>query len=91
MNPEPVEDVDTEVTEEVHTMSFPEAIAEVTIGKRIQRLEWHDSEYAILKDVHIDGKPDGVMDRMLVIHREEKDYLWNISVGDLLAEDFVSF
>lgn len=91
MEPEPVENVDIELSPEQRTMSFPEAITEVTIGKRIQRLEWHDSEYGMLKDVHIDGKPDGVMDRMLIIHRNENDYLWNISVGDLLAEDWVSF
>ena len=47
-------------------MDFPDAIRELTIGKRIQRLEWHDSEYGILKD------------GMVMIHRNEKDYLWNL-------------
>lgn len=61
------------------TLDFPEAIKELTIGKRVQRLEWHDTEYGIVKD------------NILMIHRNEKDFQWIISMGDLLATDFVSF
>lgn len=63
----------------VKTMTFPEAIQEVMIGKRIQRLEWHDSEYGLVKD------------DFLCIHRREVDYRWEVSMGDMLAEDWVSF
>ena len=61
------------------TMDFPDAVRELMIGKRIQRLEWHDSEYGFMKE------------DFLTIHKKEVDHNWIISNGDLLAGDWVSF
>ena len=70
------------VTQTIETMSFPEAIAEATIGRRIQRLEWHDSEYGYFKE------------NFLMIHRDGeeglKDYVWLVSHGDATSEDWVT-
>lgn len=64
------------------TMTFPEAISEATIGKRIQRLEWHDSEYGFFKE------------NFLMIHRNGheglKDYIWQVSHGDAVSDDWVT-
>ena len=60
-------------------MDFPDAIREVMIGKRIQRLEWHDSEFGFIRK------------DFLTIHRNEEDFNWIVSAGDMQATDYVSF
>lgn len=61
------------------TMTFPEAIAEATLGKRIQRLAWPKDEYGYFKD------------EFLCIHKDGKDFIWQVSKGDAVEEDYVSF
>jgi hypothetical protein len=71
--------VPPEELKEDKTIDFPMAIREVTIGKRIQRQEWHDSVYCFIKNEH------------LVIHMKEIDHIWDITMEDLLATDWISF
>lgn len=73
------EEIKEAETEKVETMDFYEALKEATIGKRIQRLEWHDSEYGIM------------VSDILHIHKNDKDHQWIISYGDLTATDWISF
>jgi len=65
--------------EEKTLMDFPDAIREATIGKRIQREEWHDSEYGYFRK------------DFLMIHKNSEDFIWQISLGDALAEDWLVF
>ena len=77
-----VEPVTSPVPEEVEgqkTLTFPEAIAEATIGKRIQRLEWHDSEYGYFRN------------DFLMIHKKDEDFYWQVSLGDAINSDWISF
>jgi hypothetical protein len=59
---------------------FPQAIKEVTVGKKIHKLEWEDKEYyGIVKDGTLQlHKPDG------------KFYQWIINDGDLAGEDWTT-
>jgi hypothetical protein len=66
-----------------HYMTFPEAIAEATIGKRIQRVGWPENEYGYFKDEFLTIKREG--------DEGYKDYLWVISKGDVVEEDWISF
>jgi hypothetical protein len=61
------------------TLTFPEAMTEVSLGKKIHKLEWKDKEYyGILEDEKLKlHKPDG------------KTYDWIISEGDLNGDDWV--
>ena len=60
--------------------TFPEAMTQVIIGKKIRRLEWENKEfYCLLKDgflmIH---KPDG------------KHCQWILNDGDLLGSDWIT-
>lgn len=60
-------------------MDFPSAIKEVTVGKKIHKLEWSDRAFYGIVDggtlkLH---KPDG------------KFYQWVISDGDLAGNDWI--
>ena len=57
-------------------MDFPAAMREVINGKKIKRLEWNNSDYAILKD------------GWLSIWRD-KFFVWKINDGDLEGQDWV--
>jgi hypothetical protein len=59
-------------------MTFPQAIAEATIGNRISRPEWPEDEY-------------GFFDEFLMIHRHGKDFIWQVSKGDAVEEDWEIF
>ena len=62
----------------ITTLTFPEAIAEVIKGKKIERLEWEKKEYAFLNA------------DMLSLHKADgKNYQWIINDGDLLATDWI--
>ena len=59
-------------------MTFPEAISELTIGKKIARLSWTPNDsYGILKDGFL----------MLWIEGEFKK--WLVNDGDLLGDDWI--
>ena len=83
---EPVEPITSPVPEEVveveKLLTFPEAIAEATIGKRIRRLEWPEDEYGYFK-VFKDG------DFLCV--KTDKEYIWKISKEDASTEDWIAF
>lgn len=64
-------------------MDFYSAIKEARVGKNIQRLEWHDSEWG-----HIKKFSDG---EFLCIHKDSEDHVWKVSVGDIDATDWVAF
>lgn len=64
-------------------LTFPEAIAEATIGKSIQRIGWPEIEFGYFKDNFLyirRGGPEGY-----------KDYIWQVSHGDAVETDWVSF
>lgn len=58
-------------------MSFPEAIAELTAGKKIARIEWHNQDYGLLKD------------GIVCIFRMGEFFTWKVSDRDLLAKDWI--
>lgn len=64
-------------------LTFPEAIAAATIGDRIQRLAWPENEYGYFKDEFLTIRRDGA--------EGYKDYLWVISKGDSVEEDWIAF
>ena len=59
-------------------LTFPDAIAEVTNGRKITRLEWESNEeYGYLKD------------EKLTIHTKGQDHIWLVSKGDLVNSDWL--
>lgn len=64
-------------------LTFPEAIAEATIGKSIQRIVWPENEFGYFKDEFLTIRRDG--------SEGYKDYNWLISKGDATEVDWVSF
>lgn len=66
-------------TKIISTMSLPDALKEVIVGKKITRLEWNDKKYY------------GVLEEgFLVLHKPGgKIYQWIISDGDLIGEDYI--
>lgn len=63
------------------SMDFPQAITEITSGKKIRRLAWENEEtYGLLYETRLKlHKPDGQL------------YDWVLTDGDLLGVDWVSF
>ncbi len=60
------------------TMDFPEAIREVTNGKRITRVSWLPSnDYALLKD------------GWLSVYTKGEIHTWSVSDGDLEGRDWI--
>ena len=63
-------------------MTFPEAIAEATIGKRIRRIVWPENEFGFFEN------------DLFLIHRDKDgvvaDYQWIISKGDAIEKDYVT-
>jgi hypothetical protein len=57
-------------------ITFPEAIKEITIGRKVSRVAWPKSDYGILKDSYL----------MLFIDGEFKK--WLVRDGDMIAEDW---
>lgn len=58
-------------------MDFPDAIRELIAGKKITRVFWKNSkDYGVLKD------------NLLCIYRKGNQHIWNVSDGDLKAEDW---
>jgi hypothetical protein len=60
-------------------MDFPDAIREVTVGKKIHKLEWADRGYYGIVNGGVLSlhKPDG------------KFYQWVINDGDLTGADWI--
>jgi hypothetical protein len=59
-------------------MSFPDAMAEVILGKKISRVDWNNTEeFGILKD------------GQLQIHTKGKFHSWLVSDGDMLSQDWI--
>ena len=69
--------------EEEILLTFPEAIAEATIGKSIQRIGWPENEFGYFKDEFLCIRRNGA--------EGYKDYTWLISKGDATEEDWISF
>jgi hypothetical protein len=61
----------------INKLSFTNAIKEVAKGKKIKRLAWPEGEW-------------GYLDGFLMIHKNG-DFKWNISDGDMLNDDWISF
>jgi len=52
-------------------------MAELISGQMITRVEWGSSdEYGVMKN------------ERLIIHTRGEDHIWEVSAGDLLAEDW---
>jgi len=63
----------------IPTLDFSQAIKEVIGGKKIHRLEWEDKEYYCF-----------INDSVLVLHKpDNKNYQWVLSIGDLMALDWI--
>lgn len=75
-SPLPVEEVSKLLT-------FPEAIAEATEGKRIQRAAWPEDEYGYFKAF---GDGD-----FLCIFVNGEEHIWKLAKGDTIEEDWISF
>lgn len=60
-------------------MNFYKALQEVSLGKKIHKLEWKDESYY------------GIMDNgMLKLHKPDGQlYNWIINDGDLAGEDWI--
>ena len=71
--------IDTEIIkEEPKGLTFPQAIGELTKGKKIARLSWTpDDSYGLLKDGFL----------MIFIGKQFKK--WIVNDGDLTGEDWV--
>lgn len=64
--------------EVLRKLGFPEAMTAVIDGMKVTRIEWeNNSEYGYLKQ------------GWLMIHTKGKDHVWQVSDGDLLAEDWI--
>ena len=59
------------------TMSFPEIIQKILVGKKVTRLEWEsNNEYGFMKD------------ETLCVHTKGKDHTWVVSKGDMMGNDW---
>lgn len=58
-------------------LSFSQAIQEIINGNKVTRVEWSNTDYGFLKD------------GWLSIHRNGEDFVWKVSDGDLLANDWI--
>ena len=60
------------------TMDFPEAIREITKGKKVKRLSWETpSDHGLLKD------------GWLSIHTKGAYHTWSVNDGDLEGQDWI--
>lgn len=66
------------IKKEPQLMDFSTAIRKVTDGKRITKAEWGD--YSIYGELR-----DGI----LILHKEDKDFQWVLSDGDILGIDWL--
>lgn len=71
LSPKPVK---KEIT---NTMDFPAAIRKATEGFKIARIEWHNTDYGLLKN------------SFLTIYRNGEFFRWSVNDGDLLAKDWI--
>lgn len=62
---------------EAITMSFPDAVAEIILGKKVRRLSWPETDHALLKDGWLSIFTKGAFHTFLV------------SDGDLEGQDFI--
>ena len=69
----------TPVPEEVQprTMDFNDAILQIMKGKKVARVSWGNEDYGVLKD------------EWLSIVREGKTFVWKVSEGDMVSQDWV--
>ena len=69
----------TPVKVESVEMNFSDAIKEVSLGKKITKLEWNNKDvYGFLND------------NILSLHKEDgKNYQWIVNDGDLMGDDWL--
>lgn len=59
------------------TMTFPKALEEVMIGKRITRVDWDDEEsFGLLRESYLSIRING------------KFHQWMVNDGDMMATDW---
>ena len=58
-------------------MDFPEAMKAVIAHKKVQRLDWPDKVYGVMKD------------GFLMLQKEDGPHQWLVSDADMLAQDWV--
>ena len=59
------------------TMGFPDAIKQITSGKKVARISWGNEDYGHLKN------------EWLTIFTKGKDHTWEVSQGDLDGQDWI--
>jgi len=60
------------------TMSFSDAIREITKGKKVRRISWEtESDHGMLKD------------GWLSIHTKGRYHTWNVNDGDMEGNDWI--
>jgi len=75
-----MEQTTSPVIEEIKvSMTFPEAIAEMTNGACVTRLGWPEGEYGFF------------LNDFLSIHKDGKDHIWQVSMGDAVEQDFILY
>ena len=63
--------------EDIKMLTFPEAIVEITNGKKVTKLEWSNKNiYGVLKD------------GLLILVTEGVDHTWTVNDGDLRGTDW---
>ena len=63
--------------DEPTTMSFLDAIKEITLGKKVTRISWANKDYCLLKD------------NWLEIFTNGEFHVWKVSTGDVEGNDWV--
>jgi len=67
---------------DANLMKFPEAMQEIINGKKVQRLEWKESQGEDYYSILTGG--------FLMLHKpDNKHYQWIINDGDLEADDYI--
>lgn len=70
------------VTKLAPYLTFPQAMEAIIDGKRISKREWGDVDsYGFVND---DGKGNSV----LSLHKDDANYQWVVSWGDLTGTDY---
>lgn len=60
-------------------LDFFDAMRMVLAGKKVTKLEWSDEKiFAYLR-----------MDRLMLHKNDDKDYIWEVSYGDMSGTDYI--
>ena len=72
-------DISPKPKEEIKMLSFTDAMYQISIGKKVHKLEWKDKEFY------------GFMQSdMLSIHKADgKTHQWILSTGDIQGDDYI--